>query len=93
VLTAPHDGEVEMAGERGARRIFSVELDSGDDLLKVSIPNRSQRILMEGTIGTLKQAGFVEDAVLELVGTNGVLRVDLSREDMEKYNRKEATQR
>ena len=59
----------------------------------MSIPNRSQRILMEGTIGTLKQAGFVEDAVLELVGTNGVLRVDLSREDMEKYNRKEATQR
>jgi hypothetical protein len=40
--------------------------------------------MMEGTIGALKHAEFVEDAVLELVGTNGVLRVDLSREDLAK---------
>jgi hypothetical protein len=39
---------------------------------------------MEGTIGALKYAEFVEDTVLELVGTGGVLRVDLSREDLAK---------
>jgi hypothetical protein len=71
------------------KRVFSVELESGDDLLKVNIPNRSQRMMMEGTIGALKHAEFVEDAVLELVGTDGVLRVDLSRDDLEKQRGKE----
>jgi hypothetical protein len=83
-----------MTGKKGAqiRRVFSVELDSGDDLLKVNIPNRSQRIMMEGTIGALKHAVFVEDAVLELIGTNGILRVDLSKHDLEKHSRKEVVQ-
>ena len=65
-----------------AGRVFSVELDSGSDVRKLSVPNGSQRIMMEGTIGALRHAGFVEDSVLELVGTAGILRVDLSREDL-----------
>jgi hypothetical protein len=91
VPTHRQDGEVEMVGKRGKqpRRVFSVELDSGDDLLKVNVPNRSQRIMVEGTIGALKHAGFVEDTVLELVGTDGILRVDLSRDDIAKHVQKE----
>lgn len=69
----------------GTRRVFSVELDSGSDVSRLNVPNGSQRILMEGTIGVLKRAEFVEDSVLELVGTNGILRVDLSREDLAKH--------
>jgi hypothetical protein len=68
-------------------RIFSIELDSGNDLKKVSVPNGSRRILLEGTIGTLREAMFVEDSVLQLVGSGGVLRVDLSREDLAKTTR------
>jgi len=63
-------------------RVFTIELDSGSDLKKVSIPNGPQRLLLEGTIGSLKHAKFVENAVLELEGTGGTLRVDLSREDL-----------
>ena len=37
---------------------------------------------MEGTLGSLEKAMFVEDSVLELVGTAGTLRVDLSMEDL-----------
>jgi len=65
-----------------AGRVFTVELNSGSDVRKLNVPNGSQRILMEGTIGALKHVGFVEDSVLELIGTAGVLRVDLSREDL-----------
>ncbi|MGA1975698.1 MAG: hypothetical protein ABSG92_08685 [Conexivisphaerales archaeon] len=36
----------------------------------------------------MKHAEFVEDAVLELVGTGGVLMVDLSREDVAKPSQK-----
>jgi len=83
-----------MARKKGAqaRRVFSVELNSGDDLLRVNVPNRSQRIMVEGTIGALKRAEFVEDAVLELVGTNGTLRVDLTKSDLTKHARKETAQ-
>ena len=69
---------------KGARRVFSVELESGSDVHRLNVPNGSQRILMEGTIGVLKRAEFVENSVLELVGSGGVLRVDLSREDLAK---------
>jgi len=69
-------------------RAFAIELNSGNNLKKVTVPSGAQRILMQGTIGSLKQAQFVEDMVLELVGTEGVLRVDLSREDLSKPSEK-----
>ena len=69
--------------KRGLKgRVFSIELDSGNALKKVSVPNGKQRVLLEGTIGSLEHARFVEDAILELIGTDGVLRVDLSKEDL-----------
>jgi len=69
--------------KRGLKaRVFSIELGSGSALKKVSVPSGKQRILLEGTIGLLEHARFVEDAILELIGTDGVLRVDLSKEDL-----------
>ena len=62
-----------------------MELDSGSDLKKVSVPNGAQRLLLEGTIGTLKRVEFIEDSVLELAGSTGIIRIDLSREDMVKF--------
>jgi len=72
----------------GKGRAFIIELDSGDCLKKVTIPNGNRRILIEGTIGKLERAEFVEDLVLELVGAGGVLRVDLAREDLAKRTEK-----
>jgi len=65
-------------------RVFTVELHSTSDVKNVIVENAAQRVVMEGTIGALKHAEFVEDTVLELVGTRGVLRVDLTREDLAK---------
>jgi len=65
-------------------RIFNIELNSRNELKRLDLPSGAQHILVEGTIGVLNHAEFVEDAVLELVGTGGVLRVDLSPEDLAK---------
>jgi len=65
-------------------RVFTVELNSKSDVKNLILQNGVQRIVIEGTIGALKHAGFVEDTVLELVGTRGVLRVDLARNDLAK---------
>ena len=70
-------------------RVFTLEINSCEDLKKVSIPDGRGRLLIEGTIGQLKRAEFVEDTVLELVGSRGVLRVDLSRGDFIKAQSKE----
>ena len=66
------------------KRVFSVELKSGSDLRNVNLPSESEHLMMEGTIGALERAEFIEDSVLELVGTHGVLRVDLSPQDLQK---------
>jgi hypothetical protein len=59
--------------EKEGNRVFSVELEAGNDLKKVSIPYGAQRLLMDGTIGTLKRVDIVEDSVLGLTGSSGVL--------------------
>lgn len=80
-----------MTAKLGAsnERGFSIEVDSGSGLKRVNVPNGAKRFLLEGTIGVLKRVEFVEDSVLELTGSSGVIRVDLSRDDLEKYCRKE----
>ena len=72
-------------GEKESGRVFSLELDSGSDLKKVSVPNGAQRLLLEGTIGTLKRVEFIENSVLELAGSTGIIRIDLSREDIVRF--------
>ena len=72
------------AKRNGKERVFTVELNSRSDMKNLIVQNRAQHVLMEGTIGILKHAEFVEDTVLELVGTRGVLRLDLTREDLAK---------
>jgi len=66
------------------KRVFSVELCSGSDLRNLSLPSESQHLQMEGTIGSLRRADFIEDSVLEIVGTRGVLRIDLTPDDLPK---------
>jgi len=63
-------------------RVFTIELDARSNLKDVSAPRGSDRVVIEGTIGALQRARFVEDTVLELTGSGGVLRVDLSRDDL-----------
>ena len=74
------DGKDELA--------FTVELKSRGNVKNVTLSNGAQGVLIEGTLGALKRAEFVEDVVLEVTGENGVLRVDLAREDLAKRTRK-----
>jgi len=68
--------------------VFTVELKSRGNVKNVTLSNGAQGVLIEGTLGALKRAEFVEDVVLEVTGDNGVLRVDLAREDLAKRTRK-----
>jgi hypothetical protein len=66
-------------------RFFSLELRSKDAVRVVTLGNGDgDRVTIEGTVGSLKHVEFVEDSILELVGTAGTLRVDLAKEELMK---------
>ncbi len=69
----------------GRERFFSVELKSKNDLKGMSlVSGSSDSVLVEGTIGELVQATFAEGVVLEVIGKNGVLRLDLGEDDIKR---------
>ena len=66
-------------------RVFSVELKSKRNLKNITLTDgSSESVLIEGTIGELLRATFAEGVVLEVVGKNGVLRLDLREDDITK---------
>jgi len=66
-------------------RFFSVELKSRTSLNNVTLDDTGpENVLLEGTIGNLKQAEFAEDAILVVTGEKGILRINLAAEDVQK---------
>jgi hypothetical protein len=63
-------------------RIFSIELRSKEDVKNISLDG-DEKVLIEGSIGSLKRARFLEGLVLEMIGSNGELRVDLNVNDLD----------
>jgi predicted dehydrogenase len=62
-------------------RMFSIELRSKEDVKSVSLED-NDRVLIEGSVGSFVRAHFLEDLVLEVIGSNGALRVDLAEKDL-----------
>ena len=63
---------------------FSVELNSKDHIRLVALDNYRNKTLIEGFLGELIALNFVEGVLLEIKGSNGTLRIDLSSEDLKK---------
>lgn len=62
---------------------FSIELNSNRALNRISASNDANGVLIEGTLGKLHHASFIEDLILEIQGSKGTLRLNLRREDLE----------
>jgi len=72
-----------MARARNAKneRMFTIELKSKGDVKSASMGD-DEKVFIEGSIGSLIRAQFLEDLVLEVTGSNGVLRMDLAMRDL-----------
>lgn len=67
------------------QRTFSVELASKADLKAISLSSGGHGpVLVEGTIGELREAAFVEGVILEIAGSKGVLRLSLSENEIKR---------
>ena len=71
-------------------RFFSVELKSKFNLKNITLTNGDQEnVLVEGSIGELQRAEFSEGIILEVVGDKGVLRINLSLDDIKQKEKQE----
>ena len=69
------------------QRFFSVELKSKGYLKNVTLNNGCgdyENVLVEGTIGQLQKAVFADCVVLEVFGDKGVLRINLTPDEIKK---------
>jgi len=72
-------------GNRKLEHAFSIEMKSKKHVKHISVSNEShERVLFEGSLGELEGLSMLEGAVLEVRGVNGVLRIDLSEEELRK---------
>ncbi len=64
-------------------RVFSIELNNREDLKNITIVNgRNDNVVIEGIIGELVKARFEEGVILQIVGSKGVLRIDLCDDEI-----------
>ena len=60
---------------------FSIELLSRNQIKRVILPDGSgDKLTLEGYLGELESVELIEDVLLEIKGSTGILRVGLSRE-------------
>lgn len=71
-------------------RMFTIELESKSAVKNVSL-DRDEKIVIEGSLGSFKRARFLEDLILEIVGGNGELRIDLAMRDLERRIKSEGS--
>jgi hypothetical protein len=81
-----------VLGAKNMEHSFSVEMKSKKNVKSISISDEAHdRVLFEGNLGELLELSLVEGDVLEFIGVNGVLRVGLTEEQLQKAIR-EASQ-
>ena len=74
-----------MLGVNNLEHTFSVEMKSKKFVKNISISDEAhERVLFEGNLGKLLELALVEGDVLEFIGVNGVLRVGLTGEQLQK---------
>jgi hypothetical protein len=72
--------------------VFSVEMNSKKHVKTISVSDETyDRVLFEGNLGKLIELSVVEGDILELVGVNGVLRVSLTGEQLQRALNLEST--
>jgi len=70
---------------------FSIEMGSKKDLkdlVNVSISDKSyDRVLIEGFLGEFSEIEIIENVLIKFKGANGVLRIDICKDELwEKFS-------
>jgi hypothetical protein len=74
-----------MMGKRTAEHSFSIEMKSEHCVRRMSFLDKENgKVFFEGFLGELTNVVMVEGVMLEIEGRNGVLKLDITQQEMEK---------
>jgi hypothetical protein len=74
-----------MLEAEASEHTFSVEMKSKRYVKNISISDEAHdRVLFEGNLGELLELSLAEEDVLEFVGSNGVLRLAVTEDQLRK---------
>lgn len=73
-------------GKRIEEHAFSIEMKSEKCVKRMSFLDRENgHVFFEGCLGELKNVSMVEGVMLEIEGINGILKLDITQREMEKF--------
>ena len=73
-----------MTNQKKGEHSFSIEMGSKGDLSHVSLTDETEGVLIKGKLGELLEISHEEGLMVEIVGDLGVLRIDLTKEELGK---------
>jgi len=78
-------------GNSTKERFFSIELSSKANLKNVTLANVGvhENVLIEGNLGFLKQATFIDGVVLEIACDAGIFRINLTQDEIKQKEKQE----
>jgi hypothetical protein len=80
MLTPKHSNQIKLITKKASQCRLEAK-----KCRKQPIKNgNSDSVLLEDTIGELVHATFAEGIILEVIGKNGVLRIDLAEDEIKK---------
>ena len=63
---------------------FSIEMESKNSLKSINLSEGTKEtVLIEGNLGALQMVVLHEDALLEVIGIQGTLRLDMDKQTLE----------
>jgi hypothetical protein len=77
--------EAKHMGKRVEEHSFSIEMKSEHSVRRMSfLDEENGHVFFEGYLGELRNISMVEGVMLEIEGINGILKLDITQQDMEK---------
>jgi hypothetical protein len=69
-------------------RYFSIQMNSKQNLDKIIVDDGKKGILIEGDFGDLIDLSLLEDKLLEIQFSNGVLRLEVNNSELLQFTKK-----
>jgi hypothetical protein len=76
-----------MTNQKKGDHTFSIEMGSKRSLSHVSLSDESEGVLIKGELGKLQKIIHEEGLMVKIIGDLGVLRIDLTEEELGKMKR------
>jgi hypothetical protein len=78
--------EEKTMSKRKEEHSFSIEMKSRDSVKTMSFSDKkeNENVFFEGFLGKLNHVYLVEDIMLEIEGKNGILKLDITKNEMKK---------